>query len=68
MTMSHKKTGCKGDLTCARYVSDHRNAGSPKGGNTYGDGLPIVLDVRESRIYGEGAEEMFIPMKRKRSM
>ncbi len=30
----------------------------------YGDGLPVVLDMREIRIYGEGAEEMFIPRKR----
>ena len=45
-------------------VSDHRNAGSSKGKCPYDDGLPVVLDVRESRNNGEGAEEMFIPKKR----
>ncbi len=29
--------------------------------STYGDGVPIVLCVRESRIHGEGEQGMFIP-------
>src|SRR3989440_9988205 len=28
--------------------------------HTYGDGVPIVLCVRESRIHGEGAQGVFI--------
>lgn len=34
-----------------------RNAGSPTGRETYGDGLPIVVSGKESFLHGEGGEE-----------
>ena len=34
-------------------VYRERNMGSPTGGDPYGDGDPIVLSERESRLHGE---------------
>ena len=33
-----------------------RNAGSPKGRETYGDGVPVVVSGKESFLHGEGGE------------
>jgi group II intron reverse transcriptase/maturase len=42
------------------YIPWLRNTGSPKGRETYGDGAPIVLRGRESRLQGEGGQELLI--------
>jgi len=42
------------------YVALHRqlceNVGSPTGRESYGDGAPIVVCGRESRLLGEGGQ------------
>ena len=42
-----------GRLSRTRDVQSQRNAGSPKGREPYGDGVPIVVRDRESRLHGE---------------
>ena len=42
-----------GCLSRARYVQHPRNVGWPKGREPYGDGVPIVVRDRESRLHGE---------------
>ena len=36
------------------HVHRRRNTGLPTGGDPYGNGTPIVLSERESRLHGEG--------------
>ena len=38
------------------HVQLARNTGSPKGRESYGDGAPIVVCGRESRLHGEGGQ------------
>jgi hypothetical protein len=53
-----------GDLTACSDVSGQRNTGFPTGPRTYGNGVLIVLSVRESRTHGKGAQTLFIPGNR----
>ena len=40
-----------------RYdVSYHENAGLPKGRESYGNGVAVVVRERESRLHGEGRQ------------
>jgi hypothetical protein len=39
--------------TVVSDVHDARNTGLPTGRETYGDGVPIVVRGRESRLHGE---------------
>lgn len=48
--------GAKGEPNPTYYVQLARNAGSPKGREPYGDGAPIVVRGRESRLHGEGGQ------------
>lgn len=43
------------------YVQLARNTGSPKGRESYGDGAPIVVRGRESRLHGEGGQVLSNP-------
>src|SRR4051794_34626430 len=38
------------------YVRPRRNSRSPQGREPHGDGVPIVVRVRESRTHGEGGQ------------
>src|SRR6266404_5710601 len=38
------------------YVRSRRNSRSPKGCEPHGDGVPIVVGIRESRIHGEAGQ------------
>jgi hypothetical protein len=42
------------------YVVYIRNVGLPKGRKSYGDGVPIVVRVRESLIQGEGEQVRYL--------
>jgi|GEM_PF-2531629 len=48
--------GAKGEPNPTYYVQLARNAGSSKGREPYGDGAPIVVRGRESRLHGEGGQ------------
>lgn len=48
-----KGKGMNGASKLDCYVVYMRNVGLPKGRESYGDGVPIVVRVRESLIQGE---------------
>ncbi len=50
-------------LTHARYVTTPVSAGSPKGREPHGDGVPIVVRGRESRPHGEGEQVATMPVQ-----
>src|SRR5215831_9083167 len=45
-----------GHLRRARNVQHQRNAGSPTGRESHGDGVSVVVGGRESRPQGEGRQ------------
>jgi hypothetical protein len=55
MSTRHFKEA-KGEPNPTYYVQLARNAGSPTGRESYGDGAPIVVRGRESRLHGEGGQ------------
>ena len=55
MPMRHFKEANKGPNQ-TYYVHCVRNAGSPTGRESYGDGDPIVVRGRESLLHGEGGQ------------
>ena len=55
MPMRHSK-GTNGEPNPTYHVQLARNTGSPTGRESYGDGAPIVVRRRESRLHGEGGQ------------
>ena len=49
------------------YVVYIRNVGLPKGRESYGNGVPIVVRVRESLIQGEGEQVRYLLWKRRKA-
>jgi hypothetical protein len=52
-----------GRLRHARHVQHQRNAGSPTGRESYGDGVSVVVRGRESRPHGEGRQVVRRPKR-----
>ena len=60
MAMSHFKGMERRPPLCSKCTKPPERE-IPYGLHTYGDGVPIVLCVRESRIHGEGEQGVFMP-------
>ena len=62
-----KSKGMNGASKLVYHVVYIWNAGLPKGRESYGDGVPIVVRVRESLIQGEGEQVRYLCRKRRKA-
>lgn len=62
-----KSKGINGASKSVCHVVYIRNVGLPNGRESYGDGVPIVVRVRETLIQGEGEQVRYLCWKRRKA-